>query len=481
MWIAVWTLVVLAGLVVAAVVLLGRSRTRITGGRIGRTARLARLSAYLSTSWLGAKLRRLFAGKERRARYDAARRRADAEAITKTMGQMKGVVMKVGQMLSFVTDAIPIEYRSALQSLQASAPPMDFAQLRDVAEQELGMPLERAFASFDEQPLAAASIGQVHRARLASGEEVVVKIQYPGVADAIRSDLANVGMLYRAVALFYPGLDPKPVIEELRARILEELDYVNEARNQQTFADLYADHPFIRIPKVYATRSTKRVLVSEYVKGRTFSEVLAADEETRDRFGEILYRFVFGTIGRHAAFNGDPHPGNYLYDDRGRVVFVDFGCVKYFPAPMLRTWLALVAAHLGDRPDEFRALATEAGFITRDSKIATDVLFEYFSYYYEPFRDDRVFRYTPEYNARSVEMMLKPKGRFAGIEKLLNIPRDYTLVNRLSWGVASILSQLGATANWHRIHREVSWGGPPSTPLGELDHAWAERRAPAVA
>jgi predicted unusual protein kinase regulating ubiquinone biosynthesis (AarF/ABC1/UbiB family) len=183
----------------------------------------------MSASWLGAKVRRLFAGKEGRRRIDAAQRKANAERLTETMGQMKGVVMKLGQMMSFVSDDLPEEYRVALATLQAEAPPMDFALVRDVIESDLGKPLERAFARFDEKPLAAASIGQVHRARLPSGEEVVVKVQYPGVAEAIRGDLSNFAVLYRMVNLMYPGVESGPIIEELRNHILDELDYRHEA------------------------------------------------------------------------------------------------------------------------------------------------------------------------------------------------------------------------------------------------------------
>jgi predicted unusual protein kinase regulating ubiquinone biosynthesis (AarF/ABC1/UbiB family) len=466
-------------LVVAAVamfaLLMARPR-RIPGGRLRRIVRLGRLSGYLATTWLGAKVRRLFMTKAGRARYDEARRRADAEAVVKTMGEMKGVVMKLGQMLSFVSDGVPAEYRAALQSLQAAAPPMDFAAIRDVAERELGMSLERAFARFDVEPLAAASIGQVHRARLRSGDEVAVKVQYPGVADAIRSDLGNAAVLYRMVSLFYPSLEPGPIIEELRARIGEELDYAHEARNQRAFAALYQDHPFIRVPRVYGSHSTARVLTSELVDGRRFAEVVAGDPLSRDRFGEILYRFVFGSIHRHGVFNADPQPGNYLYDAQGRVVFLDYGCVKYFPEAMLGNWMELVRAHMERDVPRFRALAVAAGFITAEAPVAGDVLFDYFGHFYEPFATDQVFAYGPEHNRRALTALFRPEGRFQGIQKHLNIPRDFALVNRLSVGVTSILTQLEAVGNWHRIHRELVFGDRPSTVLGELDHRWRLQR-----
>jgi predicted unusual protein kinase regulating ubiquinone biosynthesis (AarF/ABC1/UbiB family) len=473
------TFLVVAAVVVAvalaAFLLLGRSGGGIAQGRFGRMARLGRLSARLSASWAGATVRRLFAGKARRARLDEERRRAAALTVTRTMGEMKGAVMKLGQMMSFVSDSVPAEYRAALQSLQASAPPMDFALIRDVAERELGKPLERAFARFDEKPLAAASIGQVHRAQLPTGEEVVVKIQYPGVDEAIRADLQNVSFLYRAMAMFYPALEPGPVVDELRERLTEELDYTNEACNQMAFHALYDGHPYIRVPRVFPSHSTARVLTSEYVVGRRFDEILEADEATRNRFGEILYRFVFGSIIRHAAFNADPHPGNCLYDAEGRVVVLDFGCVKYFPRPMFENWIELVKAHMEGDHARFRARAVDAGFLKDDSPIAADLLFDYFGYFYESFRSDRVFTYTREYNAESLAMVFAPKGRFEGLTRRINMPRDFTLVNRLTWGVVSILAQLGATANWHRIHREMTHGDAPSTELGQIDASFRDR------
>ena len=480
MAILLYILLGLVGVFLLAFMLLGRSSRTIARGRFSRLARIGRLGTRLWTSWLGAKLRRLFQSKERRARYDEERRRADAEAVTRTMGQMKGAFMKIGQMLSFISDAIPAEYRVALQSLQTEAPPMDFAMLRDVAERELGRPLERAFASFDVEPLAAASIGQVHRARLASGEEVAVKIQYPGVAEAIRSDLRNAGVLNRMVATIYPALEPGPFIEELRARVFEEFDYRIEARNQAAFRDLYAGHPFIRVPRVIESHSTERVLTSEFVAGRSFADILAADPDTQQRCGEILYRFVHGSISRFGVFNGDPHPGNYLYDDDGRVVFLDFGCVKYFPEEMLGAWDEMVKAHLSARPDEFRAKSIELGFIKAETDIETDVLYDYFGYYYEPFSTDRDYTFTREYNSKSLTMVMRPGGRFAGIEKQLNMPPDFVFVNRIHWGAHSILGQLEARANWYRIQREYMYGEPPATKLGELDRdyraAWLRER-----
>lgn len=476
-------LLIIAGLAVLfllALLLAGRSQHRIASGRFARFARISRMGTRLWTSSIFAKLRRRFTSAERRAVYDEKRRQADAEHVAKTMGQMKGAFMKIGQLLSFISDSIPEEYRAALEHLQTSAPAMDFALLRDIAERELGMPLERAFASIDSEPLASASIGQVHRARLPTGEEVAVKIQYPGVAEAIRADLDNATMFNRMVRGFFPELDASSLMEEIRSRVYEELDYVREAENQRAFCDLYDGHPFIRVPRVFDSHSTARVLTTEYVRGRRFEEIVGDDQDDRYRWGEILYRFAIGSILRWGVFNGDPHPGNYIFDDRGRVVFLDFGCVKFFPEAMLQTWWKLVDSHLTGNPERFRGLAVELGFIKEESELSVEMLYDYFGYYYEPFHDDREYTFTREYNSKALLMVMRPQGRFAGMEKKMNMPRDFVLVNRIHWGVFSLLASLEAKGNWHRIHNEYLYGRPAETPLGKLDRehheAWLQAR-----
>ncbi len=468
-----WLACAVVGIAALLVLLLVLWPSGRFGARAGRLTRLGRLAARLATSRSGAWLRRLFADAEGRARIDEARRRADAERVAAEMGQMKGALMKLGQMLSFVSDDVPAEYRLALSSLQASAPPMDFPLIRDVIERELGRPLERAFLHFEREPLAAASIGQVHRAVLSSGEDAVVKVQYPGVAEAIRADLDNADMLYRMMGMMYSALDPKPVVDELRARIGEELDYELEARSQSAFADLFEGHPYIGVPRVYAEYSTGHVLTSELVEAKRYAEVLDLPKAQRDRYGEILYRFIVGCVFEFGVFNGDPHPGNYLFDG-DRVVFLDFGCVKYFPPTMLARWKRLMAAHLSGRPGDFRELLVEFGFIGPDSDLATDDLYEYFGYFYEPFREDRMFRFSHEYTRRSFRMVFAPEGRFAGFQKKLNMPRDFVFVNRIQWGAYSVLAELGAEANWHRIHREFVFGDAPATALGEQEIAFRE-------
>jgi predicted unusual protein kinase regulating ubiquinone biosynthesis (AarF/ABC1/UbiB family) len=472
MWL--WIALGVTAALVLVVVLVGRRG--LNTSRFARSVRIGRLWTKLSVSWLGVRIRRLFAGRERRRRIDEASRRAAAAHIAATMGEMKGALMKLGQLVSFISDDIPAEYRAALASLQAQAPPMDFPLLRDVAERELGKPLERAYASFDEKPLASASIGQVHRATLPSGEEVAVKIQYPGVAEAIQADLSNVAVIYRMMQLFYPNMEAGPMVDEIRGRIGEELDYVKEAANQREFHSLYEGHPFIRVPRIIASHSTARVITSEYIHGRPFADAQGDPQDRRSRWGEIIYRFVFGTINRHGMFNADPHPGNYLFDEAGRVVFLDYGCVKRFPTDMLTDWRRMVVAHIGNDQPTFRDAIERLNFIKPGAPLDTELLHDYWAYFYEPIALDREFTFTREYNSKSLKLIFAPDGRFAGLPKKLNMPRDFVFVNRIQWGVYSVLSYLQAARNWHRIQQELWFDAPGSTDLGQADDEYRAKK-----
>jgi predicted unusual protein kinase regulating ubiquinone biosynthesis (AarF/ABC1/UbiB family) len=262
-----------------------------------------------------------------------------AQQVADLMGEMKGAFMKVGQLLSFAdTSMLPPEIRDVLATLQADAPPMAYELVAEVVEAELGKPPDEAFDWFSRAPMAAASIGQVHAARLGE-DEVVVKVQYPGVADAVAADLNNAGLMAGAMSVVQPlvraymgRVDVKALADEVRDRVLEELDYVGEAANQRTFGDTYRDHPFISVPAVVDSHSTGRVLTSAYHDGMRWAAAVQEDQPLRDRWGEVVYRFGFGSMYRYGLANADPHPGNYLFHEDGTVTFLDFGCIKRFPA-----------------------------------------------------------------------------------------------------------------------------------------------------
>ena len=307
-------------------------------GRLRRAAPLAALSARTAGGAAVAGLRSKLTGAD-----PAEFHGRTAERYAELLGHSKGALMKAGQMLSMISvgPAVPLEfqstYQAALARLRDDAPPMAGELAQTVLERELGRKALSAFAEFDWEPLAAASIGQVHAARLRDGREVAVKIQYPGVADAIAADLKNTQLLVTFVTLL-GGLytrrlnaDLRDAARDMSARIVEELDYRLEAANQAEFAAHYRGHPFIHVPEVIGELCTDRVLTQELCLGRSWSEALGAEQELRDQWAEAIWRFVYGSYERLGMINADPHPGNYLFHDDGSVSFLDFGCVQRFP------------------------------------------------------------------------------------------------------------------------------------------------------
>ena len=244
--------------------------------------------------------------------------------------------MKVGQVLSFLdVGMVPEEYREEFQRklavLRDAAPTVTFQRHAQGDRGGARREAQDVFDEFDEEPIAAASIGQVYRARLTDGREVAVKVQYPGVAAAVRADMQNLGLILRLVKRIAPGMDPKAIGEEIRSRIYEELDYELEASNQRTLARIFRGHPFIVVPDVVTSLARERVMVSEFVRGTGFEELKDYPQADRDRIGEIIYRFYFGCLYRHGQFSGDPHPGNSQLLDDGRMAFFDFGLFKRMP------------------------------------------------------------------------------------------------------------------------------------------------------
>src|ERR1700691_317485 len=253
-----------------------------------------------------------------------------AEDVADTLGAMKGVMMKIGQMASYVDGGLPPAVRHTVSRLQDSVPPMSPQLGAAFVEEDLAAPPEHAFAGWDPQPIAAASIGQVHRAVSRDGRAVAVKVQYPGIAETIAADLRNVALLRRMLRIAAPAQDTGALLTELRDRISEELDYRREAASQDLLAGYYDGHPTIDIPRVVSELSTRRLLTSELSSGVRFAELATWSQHERDLAAETIYRFVLRSLYDVRAFNGDPHPGNYLFQRGGRVPFLDFGLVRRF-------------------------------------------------------------------------------------------------------------------------------------------------------
>src|SRR6202049_3137885 len=306
---------------------------KLPTGRLARTARVGGLVTGQGLLWAGMRTANRVRTPERAAAAQSERTAALVRQLVDQLGQMRGAAMKVGQMISMVEfDGLPEDERDELQrtlaALRDDVPPVPFADLEKLLRREFGGPLQHVFSDFDERAFAAASIGQVHRATTVDGDEVVVKIQYPGVAEAVETDLRNATLLLPLVKRLAPGLDAKALATELRERIGEELDYELEAQNQRRIERLIRGHPFVAVPRIHTDLSTRRVLVSDYVEGERFEAVRRTDEAQRDRYGEIVFRFFFGLLYRDRIALGDPHPGNYLLCPDGRVCFLDFGLLR---------------------------------------------------------------------------------------------------------------------------------------------------------
>jgi predicted unusual protein kinase regulating ubiquinone biosynthesis (AarF/ABC1/UbiB family) len=328
-------------------------------GRIRRTMPLAGFTARAAGG-------RIVAGLREKS-GDAVERfhERTAERYSELLGHSKGVLMKAGQLISAV-DASSIgsggfsPYQKALTRLQADAPPMDPALAKGVLQADLGRPAEDVFAEFTDQPMAAASIGQVHRAVLHDGRQVAVKIQYPGAAEAIRDDLANTELLatfFRFVSsaagtVMQPDL--RQATREIAACISEEIDYRHEAANIAAFSELYHDHPFIRVPEVVYEASGDRVLTMTYLDGMNWAAAQQADQDLKNTWAEVIYRFVIGSWGYANLFHADPHPGNYCFGPDGTVGFVDFGCVTVVPERQRRRLVRMVRAVVDGHKHDIR-------------------------------------------------------------------------------------------------------------------------------
>jgi predicted unusual protein kinase regulating ubiquinone biosynthesis (AarF/ABC1/UbiB family) len=445
------------------------------GGRVQRGASLARLSASTGAGFLAARMRGLRDGDLADQRFHAE----TAEKMLELLGSMKGAAMKLGQIASFVDLDLPPEvqatYHEVLADLRDAAPPMAPERIAEVVTAEFGAPPEEVFARWDPDPIASASIGQVHRAALPDGTEVVTKVQYPGVAEAVQSDLANAEAFAPLAKVISPNLKVKPLVAEMRDRLVDELDYQREAQYQQAFFERYDGHPFIRVPQVFGDYCRPRILTSAYMEGADFVQMLAtATPQQRRRYGEIIYRFVFGSLHRFRLFNGDPHPGNYLFPADGSVVFLDFGSVKSFRRQTrdhLREQLRAIVAGDTDRlMDAMRA----AGFLPANHRTDPEKLMRWFREFNQPILADREWTYTPEFARDVIRTTTDPRLGYVDLLRKLNLPPDYLLLNRIQWGVNSILGRLGARANWYRIALEFWEDGPPATDLGREERGFIE-------
>jgi predicted unusual protein kinase regulating ubiquinone biosynthesis (AarF/ABC1/UbiB family) len=455
--------------------------------RLRRRARLAGLTARRGADLAATRVRSVTASQARRAELDEGFAIRSAADVSRELGNMKGAVMKLGQMLSFLSDGLPPEARAALAQLQADVPPMAPSLAAGVIRDELGADPIELFATWDDLPVAAASIGQVHRATMPDGRPVAVKVQYPGIEAAIGSDLADgrrIGSLLSAVTL--KSVDVDALAEELRARMADELDYRVEAAHQQEFADRYAGHPFLHVPGIVAERSGRRVLTADWADGLTFAEFEAtATGPARQRAAEAVFRFAQGSIIRDRQFNGDPHPGNYRFTPEGNATFLDFGLVKALdPADHAALMPVLDGVLAGDAGATTDAMV-RSGFLATDHGLDPERVFACVSAPYRAYFED-VFTFTPAYTSDALRSLLDVRGPFADVLAALDMPPSFVLIDRVVWGVSALLGSLGATNQWRAIvlgYRAAEQdpasarSARPATALGAEEQAWLADRA----
>src|ERR687897_1995010 len=416
------------------------SDNKIPRGRVRRSAKLGTALGVQATRYAGTKTANVARSRESAEERLEGRHLETAIRIASTLGEMKGAAMKLGQLASFVdTDFLPDEYREVYQEqlarLRTSAPAMPWDKVNAVLEAEYrDERVDELFADIEPEAVAAASIGQVHRATLHDGRTVALKVQYPGVAEALESDLQNMGMIVRLGKALAPGLDPKAIAAEIRERVMEELDYEYEAQNQRSFSHAYRGHPFIYVPDVLTRLSRRRVLVTEYVAGMGFEEVKRLEKPQRDRFGEIVFRFSFGSIYHLQHFNADRDPG------------------------------------------ALRAALHDLGFVKNPSKLDCERLLEHVLVVGGWYLEDREVEISPQRVMKVIESTSDPRSEYFDLMRRESVPAEELMGRRMETGVLAVLGQLRARRNWYRIMREWVYADPPATELGELEWDYFESR-----
>ncbi|MEJ7657115.1 MAG: AarF/ABC1/UbiB kinase family protein [Thermoleophilaceae bacterium] len=453
-------------------------------GRVRRTAKVGSLVGGQAARAYATKAANLTRSEEGR-RVAAERRQVEAaEQIVEVLGSMKGAAMKVGQVASFIdTGALPPEASKRIQQklaeLRDSAPRVSFRDMRKVIEHDLGDKLSEHFAEFEEDAVAAASIGQVYRARLHDGREVAVKVQYPGIGSAVRADLQNLGLLLRAAKRMAPGMDVKAMSTEVRERLTEELDYEHEAQSQRAFARAWKGHPFVYIPDAVTDLCTEHVLVTEWAEGIGFEEVRTLTQPERDRFGETVFRFFFESLYRVGHFSGDPHPGNFRLMDDGRVAFLDFGMTRKVPREWVERELAIFRlAFSGDADELYRELTAMRFYPADDPEVTPERVLAHFEAVTAWYREDREITIDGDCVREILIDMGDMRSEHWPLMRRATLPPERMLATRMEALTLGVLGQVEARANWHRIAREWLFGDPPATELGREEEGFFARLGP---
>jgi predicted unusual protein kinase regulating ubiquinone biosynthesis (AarF/ABC1/UbiB family) len=454
----------------------------IPTGWFERGAKLAGATSKGAARFVGTRFKS-FAAPERSEEFLGGFHEKTAQQLVEMLGEMKGAAMKLGQLASFYEFGEPTEYmstyRDALTMLQNSAPPMDPAASRKVIEEEFGRPVEDIFETFTDEAVAAASIGQVHRATLPGGQPVAVKVQYPGVDEAVRSDIRNVSAMTKLAVAVAPNLDPKAVANEVKERVLEELDYRREATNQKKFAELYAGHPYIVVPEVYMDYCHTRVITQEFMEGAHFMDAFERPFPERNRIAEIVFRFFYGSLNRFMLFSADPHPGNYLLLKDGRVAFLDYGLVRAIDPGTHELLIETSLALIENDKERGREALEGMGILTRKTP-EIDAVWDHMREMNRPILEDRRVKLSAELVAELGRAGFDPRSKAFNELRKVGIPAVMVTFNRMSFGVASILGRLEAENNWQAIGKEFWFGDASRTTIGKKDQAWFKKAHPEI-
>ncbi len=439
--------------------------------RAKRALDAARLLMSLGT-------RHLFEKVDSKADTDTQRtaENQSSQHIREKFGAMRGVTAKVAQMASYLDTRVPQDTRDALSQFQDNAVGIEWNQAKQVIENDLGVKLKELFKEFEETPFAAASIGQVHRAVTRNGDLVAVKVQYPEAREAIVADLKNSQSLAAMLKWIFPSMDVKDMSEEISSRILEELDYIHEANVQELFYHYYEGHPTIVVPKVYKESSGATVLTTEYIEGLNFYNALNESQSQLDSFGETIFRFVFRSLYRLKTFNGDPHPGNYIFLPNGQVAFLDFGFSRSFSQSEISKFMEMIHyAVIDPSPKRFRDTIENNGLLRPNAPVSDAEVYDYFAPYYRIVKEAIPMTITEEY---SNSLLSHSFDRKSSLSKYVNVPKSFVVVQRINLGLYAILAQMKATSNWRKVAEEI-WPfvlGEPSTPIGEEEQRWMKAR-----
>ena len=419
--------------------------------------RLLALGDRLPTSPLGRLGRTVLAGL-RGGRVAWRARQSDDQqidinalaAVVTSLGQLKGIAMKTGQLLSYLDLPLPPEMRSALAVLQTHSPPMRFERVADIVKAELGGRAGPLLEHMAPLPAAAASIGQVHRARLPDGTQVAVKVQYPGIEKAITSDFRAADVGKRFVSLVAPGATVDAIVRESRRALLEECDYEREASYQQRFARIYRDHPTLAVPAVHRSYCSRRVLTTNWVDGLRFDDFVAATPPglERDRFGEALFEFYVGTLYRHGLLNWDPHPGNYVFLGDGRLAMLDYGSTREFDRAFVEKLAALARAVRADTRAALHAALVDLDMVPNDNTYDFQGARSLVRSFYGAMLRDEILSIEPG-EALPLGTLLENKRNLVK----LRLPGELLFILRIRFGLMSVLARLGARANWYRIEQ----------------------------